>query len=187
MVQVHYHRDGRVEKDKLTIGLYFAKKPAKTTFEGMVIPGIFLGIPANDSHYTVKGQIEVQEDCTLHSVMHHMHMLGKSAKIVVEPPDGKPFTLLEIKDWDYNWQETYWLKEPIKLKKGTKLSVEAVYDNSDKNPLNPFNPPKFVRFGEQTDNEMCFVFLGATKETPGRIRFTLSGFRRIRPPADEKK
>jgi peroxiredoxin len=182
VIQVHYHRDGKPEKDKTAIGLYFAKKPVTTTFEGMIIPGLFLGIPAGDAHYAVKGKIVVEEDCTLHSVMHHMHMLGKSAKIVVEPPDGKPFTLLEIKDWDYNWQETYWLKEPIGLKKGTKLSVEAVYDNSDKNLLNPFSPPKFVTFGEQTDNEMCFVFLGATKETPGRIKFNIDGLRtRPRP------
>ena len=178
LLQLHYHRDGKVEKDKTSIGLYFAKNPVKSTFEGMVIPGLFLGIPAGDATFKVKGKIEVEEDCTLHSVMHHMHMLGKSAKIVVEPPEGKAFTLLEIKDWDYNWQETYWLKEPIAIKKGTKMSVEAVYDNSDKNPLNPFSPPKFVRFGEQTDNEMCFVFLGATKATPGRIKFIPEGLRR---------
>ena len=51
-------------------------------------------------------------------------------------------TLVAIKDWDYNWQETYFLKEPIKVKAGTRFDVEAVYDNSDKNPNNPFNPPQ---------------------------------------------
>jgi len=171
-VQLHYHRSGKVEKDKTSIGLYFAKKPVKTNFEGMIIPGLFKYIPADDGNFKVTGKIEMSEDSTLYSVMHHMHQLGKGAKIVAEPPDGgKPFTLLEIKDWDYGWQETYWLKEPIALKKGTKLSVEAFYDNSAKNPNNPFNPPRNVRFGEQTDNEMCFVFLGATKDTPGRIKF----------------
>ena len=51
----------------------------------------------------------------------------------------------------------------------TKFEVEAIYDNSEKNPLNPFTPPQAVYFGEQTTNEMCFVFLGATSEQPGRI------------------
>jgi hypothetical protein len=77
---------------------------------------------------------------------------------------------LKIADWDYNWQETYFLKKSIPVKKGTKFTVEAVYDNSDKNPSNPFNPPAWVRFGEQTDNEMCFVFLGLTNDDrPGRF------------------
>jgi peroxiredoxin len=187
-VQLHYHRDGKVEKDKTSIGLYFAKKPVKSTFEGFVVPGLFLQIPAGDANFKDRGKIEILEDCTLHSVMHHMHQIGKSAKIVVEPPDGgKPFTLLEIKDWDYGWQETYWLKEPIAIKKGTKMSVEAVYDNSDKNPNNPSNPPRVVTFGEQTTNEMCFVFLGATKDTPGRIKFTLDGLKLPDQPSPDKK
>ena len=49
-----------------------------------------------------------------------------------------------------------------------KMEVEAVYDNSDKNPRNPFNPPRRITLGEQTTNEMCFVFLGGYSGT-GRI------------------
>ena len=54
----------------------------------------------------------------------------------------------------------YFLKEPIQVKAGTKFHVEAYYDNSDKNPFNPFSPPRRVTVGEQTTNEMCFVVLG---------------------------
>src|SRR5262249_44924048 len=39
VMQVHYHRDGRLEKDRTSIGLYFAKKPVKTPFKSMVIAG----------------------------------------------------------------------------------------------------------------------------------------------------
>jgi hypothetical protein len=98
-------------------------------------------------------------------------MLGREIKVTITPPEGKPFSLVAIKDWDYNWQETYVLKESLPIKAGTKLSVEAVYDNSNKNPHNPFRPSRLVWFGEQTDNEMCFVFLGATADRPGRIDF----------------
>jgi peroxiredoxin len=168
VIQFHYHRTGRVEKDKTSIGLYFAKKPVKQKFEGMVIPGRFLFIPADDPKFPVRGGIEVMQDCTLHSVMPHMHMLGRSITVTVEPPDGKPFTLIAIKDWEYNWQETYFLKEPLAVRAGTKMRVEALYDNTAKNPSNPFSPPRAVIFGEQTDNEMCFVFLGATSDKPLR-------------------
>ena len=170
VVQVHYHRTGRVEKDRTTIGLYFSKKPATTTkWKDIVIPGRFLLIPANDDRYVVRDGIEVLQDCTVHTVMPHMHMLGKEIAVTVTPPEGKPFTLIAIKEWNYNWQETYLLKEPLAVKAGTKMTVQAVYDNSAKNPSNPFNPPRFVTIGEQTDNEMCFVFLGATSDRPGRV------------------
>jgi hypothetical protein len=98
-----------------------------------------------------------------------MHLLGKEIKATLTPPDGgKPITLIHIKDWDYNWQESYFFKMPVSVKSGSKLEVEAYFDNSKKNPLNPSNPPKMVTFGEQTTNEMCFVFLGGASDRPGR-------------------
>jgi peroxiredoxin len=165
--QIHYHRNGRVEKDRTRVGLYFAKKPGVRPYKSAVIPGLFVAIPAGQERFEVNGTIEVDQDCVLRSVMPHMHMLGKEIKVTLTPPGGAARTLLAITDWDYNWQETYILKEPLEVKKGTKFRVEAVYDNSDKNPNNPFSPPQWVRFGEQTDNEMCFVFLGATSDGPG--------------------
>jgi peroxiredoxin len=169
LLQVHYHRDGRLEMDRTSIGLYFAKGPQKA-YKGLVIQGNFFLVPRNNPAFHVYGGVELDQDCTLHSVMPHMHMLGREVKVTVTPPEGNRFTLVAIKDWDYNWQETYFLKRPIELKKGTRLTVDAVYDNSAKNPNNPFSPPQNVWFGEQTTNEMCFVFLGATSDAPGRIR-----------------
>jgi hypothetical protein len=54
------------------------------------------------------------------------------------------------------------------VKAGTRFHVDAYYDNSAKNPRNPFDPPRRVTFGEQTFNEMCFVFMGGLSDSPGR-------------------
>jgi peroxiredoxin len=177
LIQAHYHRTGRVEKDRITIGLYFAKKPIEKRYKGAVLAGngrnwLLLSIPARDADYKVTGSIYMQEDVTLHSVMPHMHMLGRKIKVTMTPPDGTTQTLVAIDDWEYNWQETYWLKKPLHVKSGTRFDVEAHYDNSDRNPNNPFSPPRVVRFGEQTTNEMCFVFFGMTNDSDGRVRFT---------------
>ncbi len=184
IVQTHYHRTGRVEKDRIQIGLYFAKKPVTTRLEALVLPGRFAWIPVGEKHFAVHGTIEVLQDCTLHSVMPHMHMLGREIKVTITPPNAKPYTLIAIKDWDYNWQETYFLKESSAIKAGTLIAVESFYDNTDKNPNNPNRPAKTVIFGEQTDNEMCFVFLGVTSEKLGRVPF-----RRLdnSKPAEDKK
>lgn len=182
VVQVHYHRNGRVERDRVSIGLYFAKKTeGMKRFKGGVIPGAFFAIPAGNERFKVTGRIPVVEDCLLHSVMPHMHLIGKEIKVTLKPMEGNPITLVNITDWDYNWQETYFLKEPMKLKAGSSLEVEAIYDNSGKNPNNPFNPPRIITLGEQTTNEMCFVFLGATSDGPGRSPFG-GRIGNLRPP-----
>jgi hypothetical protein len=183
VMQVHYHRDGRLEKDRTRVGLYFAKKPVKTPYKSLVIAGsdgsgaglgrlgrLLFTIPAGAENHKLTGSMWVEQDCTIYTVMAHMHMIGKKIKVTMTPPKGKPQTLLAIDDWDYNWQETYILKKPIPVKAGTRFDVEAIYDNSSKNPNNPSNPPKTVTFGEQTTDEMCFIFVGATSDKPGRIR-----------------
>lgn len=178
VMQVHYHRDGRSEKDRTQVGLYFSKKPIEKTFAGGVIAGRtdsgilggrFFIIPAGDEKFKLAGDTWATKDFTLYTIMPHMHMLGRSIKVTLTPPDGPEKTLLTIPAWDYNWQETYALKEPMLIKEGSKLHVEAIYDNSDKNPMNPSNPPKRVTFGEQTFNEMCFVFLGGSSPNSPQI------------------
>lgn len=177
VVQMHYHRNGRIERDRTQIGLFFAKKPVDKPMTGIVIPGRFktdpkatgrfarMGyIPAGEENFVAKGAIVTMEDCVVHAVTPHMHLLGKSVKITMTPPGGKPEVLINIPEWDYNWQETYFLKKSIPVKSGTRFDIEAVFDNSAKNPLNPSSPPVDVPFGEQTTDEMLFGFLAATKD-----------------------
>lgn len=170
VLQVHYHRNGRTEKGRPSIGLYFSPKPVAKRFQSIVVPGRFFFIPPGDNDFKVKGSVWIEDDCQIHSVMPHMHMLGKQIEVTITPPQGQPQTLVAIREWDYNWQETYFFRAPIAVKAGTRFDIEAHYDNSAKNPRNPFAPPRLVKFGEQTTDEMCFGFVGATADKPGRIR-----------------
>ena len=79
-------------------------------------------------------------------------------------PDGKKQTLIKVGRWDFNWQSTYEFNESVALPKGTRLEMSAHFDNSTKNPFNPSNPPKDVRWGEQTTDEMCIGFLYLTRD-----------------------
>ncbi len=173
-VQVHYHRTGRVEKDRTRVGLYFAKKPSGRPIQGVIIPGLFFSIPAGADNHRVSGSIWVAQDCRLITIMPHMHLLGKRIKITMTPPGGKPDTLVAIDEWDYNWQDVYYFKKPVRVKAGTCFTVEGVFDNSANNPNNPMNPPRRVFIGEETTNEMCFGFLGVVTEKPGVIGFRFS-------------
>jgi peroxiredoxin/mono/diheme cytochrome c family protein len=170
VLQIHYHRTGRPESDRTRIGLYFAKKPVERPYKTITVPGRVLFIPAGSENFNVSGTVWVEDDCTIYSVVPHMHLIGKKVKVTMTPPAGKTTTLVGINEWDYNWQETYFFKTPIAVKAGTRFDIAAVYDNSAKNPNNPRNPPGMVFFGEQTTNEMLFGFIGATSDKPGRIR-----------------
>jgi hypothetical protein len=73
----------------------------------------------------------------------------------VRPDTGEVVPLIWIKDWDFNWQGQYQFQRAVKLPKGSRIQVQAVYDNSASNSKNPNNPPKNVHWGEQTNDEMC--------------------------------
>jgi hypothetical protein len=74
-------------------------------------------------------------------------------------------TLIDVANWNYNWQDEYYYERPFKLPAGTRLTVEAVFDNSAANPSNPSTPPRRVTWGEGTTDEMlfCFFLLSAEK------------------------
>jgi hypothetical protein len=77
-------------------------------------------------------------------------------------PDNSLQKLVRVPDWDFNWQTTYTLRQPIKLAAGSRIEVEAHYDNSEDNINNPNTPPKEVTWGEQTTDEMLFAFVHYT-------------------------
>ncbi len=173
VLQIHYHRTGKAETDRTRIGVYFAKKPIEKPWVTLTIGGFspFTVIPKDASAHKLKGSAWLTADANIHSITPHMHLIGKSIKVTMTPPDGEPVVLVDIPAWDYNWQESYWLKEPVKAVAGTRFDVEGIYDNSAKNPHNPFRPPQAITFGEQTTNEMLFAFLGATPTGKDRPRF----------------
>lgn len=172
VLQVHYHRTGKPETDRTKIGLYFAKKPVEKPWNTLVLAGMtpISFIPAGKPAHVQKGSGWLTADATIYSVMPHMHLLGKSVKITMTPPDGDTRLLIDIANWDYNWQESYWLAKPIVAKAGTRFDIEAVFDNSAKNPNNPRTPPKLVTYGEETTDEMLFGFFGAVPVGKDRLR-----------------
>jgi hypothetical protein len=75
-------------------------------------------------------------------------------KMTATYPNGETKTMLSITDWDFSWQDQYQFERFENLPKGTKLHVVITYDNSAENPHNPSSPPKNVRWGEGSTDEM---------------------------------
>jgi hypothetical protein len=163
VIQVHYHKDGKVEQDQSRVSVRFAAASAveKEMRTAALINPLFLLKPGND-HQEVKCGLTLPVNATVWSVFPHMHLLGREMKITAKLPDGAEKPIVWVNDWDFNWQETYRYKEPVRLPKGTRVSLVATYDNSERNPRQPTHPPAPVTWGEQTTDEMCIGFLQYT-------------------------
>jgi hypothetical protein len=173
VVQIHYHPDGKPETDQSALGLTFTEESRKGLANILVGPRR-IDLPAGDAHHEITDFSVVPADVELIGITPHAHLLCKEMKVDARFPDGKSATLVWIKDWDFNWQGQYRYVSPIMLPKGTRIEMRYVYDNSEGNPHNPSHPPKAVKFGEQTTDEMGFAFLQVA--LPDRA--DVPGFRR---------
>jgi hypothetical protein len=90
-------------------------------------------------------------------MMPHMHVRGKDQTWTLEYPDGRKQVVLNVPRYDFNWQIGY--NASIRVPKGTKLRVDAHFDNSVNNKFNP-NPNKTVYYGQMTWEEMMSPFFG---------------------------
>jgi peroxiredoxin len=165
VVQVHYHPTGKQEVDQSEIGLYFVDKPIE---ESMKQPARLVGsiwmanyemdIAAGEDHYCRETTYTLPKDVILVGIVPHMHLLGKSMKVTATMPDESIQTLIDVPNWNYNWQDEYYYERPLTLPVGTVLRVAAVFDNSAGNASNPSSPPRRVTWGEETTDEMLFCF-----------------------------
>lgn len=159
LFQVHYIAVGEPQTDQSKIGLVFAD-PDEVTHEVLVGSAleVNLRIPPGDPGYVVHAASPAfPPDAELLSMNPHMHYRGKSMRYDLVTPDGKRETLLDVPNYDFNWQTLYVLQQPLSVPSGSVLEVEAVFDNSAENLYNP-DPSKWVYFGDQTWNEMMIGY-----------------------------
>lgn len=52
------------------------------------------------------------------------------------------------------------------MEKGSIIHVEAIFDNSSKNPNNPYSPPRAIFLGENTNDEMAFLAMSTIRDNP---------------------
>ena len=164
VLQTHFHPNGKVEYETSTVGIYFASKPPTRKFATLQLPPLFgrlsgMDIPVGATNYTVKDSFTTPIDLAAFSVTPHAHYLARTFLLTATLPDGKQQTLLKISNWDFNWQEDCAYKNRIPLPKGTRLDSTITYDNSAENPNNPTSPPKRVKWGPMSTDEMAAITL----------------------------
>jgi hypothetical protein len=156
--QMHYTTNGKAAADRSQIGFIFAKEPPTERVVNTFVGNLNLHIPPQEANAQVNARVTLYEDTQLLSMFPHMHVRGKSFEYRATYPTGETETLLTVPKYDFNWQLTYYLKQPKTLPKGTVLECIAYYDNSVNNPHNP-DPKSDVYWGDQTWEEMLAGFV----------------------------
>jgi hypothetical protein len=164
IIQMHYHPSGKPETDRTRVGLHFARKPIHQTLHWTAALNPGLELPPGNANVEVKASWPVPVDLVAHAVTPHMHLLGRDIAMSVTYADGRVQDLIKIDDWDFNWQYSYFFEKPLDLPRGSVLNVVSHFDNSSANPRNPNKPPKLVKWGEATTDEMCVGFIAVTKK-----------------------
>jgi len=157
VLQIHYTPNGHPVDDQQKIGLVFAPSPPEQRVLTLQMGQDHLLIPPGERHHFERVQGTLPHDALLLSLFPHMHLRGVAFEYDIIGPNGYVDPLLRVAPYDFHWQLTYQLAQPRLLKAGTRLQMEAEYDNSPNNPNNP-DPTAEVRYGEQSWEEMMIGF-----------------------------
>ncbi len=148
------------------VGLYFADAPATRAPTAVLLGDKTIDIPAGAAAHVVEDKLRLPVDVEVLSVYPHAHYLGRDLQGFAALPDGTRRWLVRIDDWDFNWQDEYRLVDPLFLPAGTTLRMRYVYDNSAANRSNPNHPPRRVRYGRRSTDEMAELVVKVRTRTP---------------------
>jgi copper type II ascorbate-dependent monooxygenase-like protein len=113
--------------------------------DGTLMGTVAIDIPAG-SHTVVEGGCLIDEEATVFAVLPHMHTLGTHIRVIAESEAAGTVSFF---DGDYTFEtQRYYRTDEVKLSPGDRVRVECTYDNPSDHD---------VRFGDGTDDEMCFA------------------------------
>ncbi len=132
--------------------------------------GSDVGLAANYLHFLCgkvrQGPVQscdqtMKSPATIRAAAGHMHLLGRSIKIQVNPGTPQARTVLDLPVWDFDNQGAKPLKKPVHLATGDTVRVTCRHDQSLRDRLPAFKGTreKYVVWGEGTTDEMCLGML----------------------------
>lgn len=156
--QMHYTPNGTEQTDISSVGFKFADpQTVKKSVGTREIINQRFAIPPGANNHEVKARKTLRQDSLLLGLFPHMHLRGKSFRYTAKYPDGNEEILLDVPNFDFNWQNGYIYPAPKPIPKGTTIECIAHFDNSKENFANP-DPTETVYWGDQTFEEMMIGY-----------------------------
>ena len=157
VMQIHHQSTGLATQDRPRVGLQFTKNPPTKVIDTLAASTIDILIPAGKANHLVSAEYQFNQSGEIVGLYPHMHLRGAAFKYELERQDGSKQVLLDIPNYDPNWQQYYQFKQPISIEKGTTLVASGWFDNSADNLNNP-DPSSEVKFGLRTRDEMMIGY-----------------------------
>jgi hypothetical protein len=116
--------------------------------------------PGNTQHC----DYPVPEPMTVYATLGHMHLLGRSIKVELNPDSARKRTLLDVPNFDFDNQKFQPLPTPVDLEIGDTVRVTCTHDATLRGQLTQLKtlPPRYVVWGDGTSDEMCLGLLIAS-------------------------
>jgi hypothetical protein len=110
---------------------------------------------------------EVEEPVTVFAGFGHMHMLGRSLKVELNPGTPKAKVLLDVPQFDFDNQRMVKLPSPVEAGPGDTLRVTCTHDAGLREQLPQLSklPPRYVVWGDGTGDEMCIGIMTVSPRT----------------------
>ena len=181
VMQIHYNLLGGTDPDRTRIELKFAPKGTESSLRQLTALRLIrrdLNLPANQSDIVQEnsfaarvwagGKFYADGDAYVMMVAGHMHTLGTHIAIERRNAQGVT-TLLDIPAWDFHWQGSYLLAQPLVIHADDQLAVRCTYDNTaEQREANGWAPGAVtdVHWGEGTHDEMCLASVVVVDQAP---------------------
>jgi len=157
LFEIHYTPIGVETEEQIRVGVIKAKEKPKLEVKSFDIRNMRFRIPPGAKDHKESAEFAFKNPTRLYAFQPHMHLRGKSFTFDLVYPDGKTEPILNVPRYDFRWQTSYRLKNPLDIPAGSKLKVTGWFDNSADNPANP-DPKAWVSSGGETTDEMLVGF-----------------------------
>jgi hypothetical protein len=114
--------------------------------------------------------IGIADPWVLHNGFIHMHTRGTTGRLTLLRKNGTKQVMLDIREWDFNWQSTYQFERELLMEPGDRIKLECTWDNTDANQdiVNGVQQKaQYIEWGDGTGDEMCLYSILMTEPTQG--------------------
>lgn len=173
VVETHLMPAAQASRVRLRVGLYFSDTPPSRIPYTLRLSRQDIDI-APGERVVLSDSFVLPVSVDVLSVQPHAHYLATEVRAFAALPDGTSEGLILIKNWDFHWQDNYRYRTPLRLPRGTTLTLRYTYDNTTANLRNPHRPPQRITFGQTTASEMASLWVQVVPEN-ARDRQILDG------------
>tara|TARA_R110001592_G_scaffold295594_2_gene565748 strand:- start:104652 stop:107168 length:2517 start_codon:yes stop_codon:yes gene_type:complete len=114
--------------------------------------------------------IGIEDPWVMHAGFIHMHTRGTTGRLTLLRKNGTQQVMLDIRDWDFNWQSTYGFERELLMEPGDRIKLECTWDNTQANQdiVNGVQQtPQYIEWGDGTGDEMCLYSILMTEPKEG--------------------